>query len=429
MSDLSGLSDSQLERFQRHLSLSGFGPEPQQRLLDSRVLVIGAGGLGAPVLTYLAAAGVGRLEIVDDDVVDRSNLHRQVIHAEERIGEPKTASAAGVMRGLHPEVDVVEHRCRITPDNALDLVRDVDLVIDGSDNFLTRYVVSDAAEILGKPVVYGAILRFSGQVSVFWAGRGPTYRDLYPELPDPREVPTCAEAGVLGVLPGVVGTLMATEAIKVLTGIGEPLLGRILFFDALAASFRELALAPDPGRARVEEVGADLGPLLETASACAVGGGESGAAGSSAAAGGDGEAGGDAGNGAEAGTGVDAGTGTTTAGTDADAGAEISPARLRELLSGAPGGTAVRLLDVREGWEHRLGAIPDALHVPLGGIVESGGDLPALEPLGLGEDADVVVVYCKAGVRSRRAQDVLRERYPQARLLSLAGGYDAWSRG
>lgn len=407
MSDLSGLSDSQLERFQRHLSLSGFGPEPQQRLLDSRVLVIGAGGLGAPVLTYLAAAGVGRLEIVDDDVVDRSNLHRQVIHAEERIGEPKTASAAGVMRGLHPEVDVVEHRCRITPDNALDLVRDVDLVIDGSDNFLTRYVVSDAAEILGKPVVYGAILRFSGQVSVFWTGRGPTYRDLYPELPDPREVPTCAEAGVLGVLPGVVGTLMATEAIKVLTGIGEPLLGRILLFDALAASFRELALAPDPGRARVEEVGADLGPLLETASACAVGGG---------------------GLPEEASKTSDEGrraADTVALGDDDD---EISPGRLRQLLTHPAGEGPVRLLDVREGWEHRLGSIPHAVHVPLGGIVASEGRLAALDPLNLGQADGVVVVYCKGGVRSRRAQEVLRGSYPEARLVSLAGGYDSWTR-
>ncbi|WP_129656957.1 molybdopterin-synthase adenylyltransferase MoeB [Rothia halotolerans] len=396
MSDLSGLSDSQLERFQRHLSLSGFGPEPQQRLLDSRVLVIGAGGLGAPVLTYLAAAGVGRIEIVDDDVVDRSNLHRQVIHAEERIGEPKTASAAGVMRGLHPEVDVVEHRCRITPGNALELMREADLVIDGSDNFLTRYVVSDAAEILRKPVVHGAILRFSGQVSVFWAGRGPTYRDMYPELPDPSEIPTCAEAGVLGVLPGVVGTLMATEAIKVLTGVGEPLIGRVLFFDALKASFRELRLEPDPGRRPVKEVGADLGPLMESASACAVGGETAGAA-------------------------VPAEDGTAE---------EISPAQLRELLAGGPDGGPVRLLDVREEWEHRLGAIPDALHVPLGGIVDSEGALPALDPLRLGRDDDgVVVVYCKAGVRSRRAQEVLRGRYPQARLVSLTGGYDAWSRG
>jgi molybdopterin/thiamine biosynthesis adenylyltransferase/rhodanese-related sulfurtransferase len=390
MSDLSNLSDSQLERFQRHLSLSGFGPEPQQQLLDSRVLVIGAGGLGAPVLTYLAAAGVGRIEIVDDDVVDRSNLHRQVIHSEERIGEPKTASAAGVMRGLHPEVDVVEHRCRITPGNALELMRGADLVIDGSDNFLTRYVVSDAAEILRKPVVHGAILRFSGQVSVFWAGRGPTYRDMYPELPEPGEVPTCAEAGVLGVLPGVVGTLMASEAIKVLTGVGEPLIGRVLFFDALKASFRELRLEPDPGRARVEEVGADLGPLLESAQACAVGSG--------------------------------------TAGTQnmptPEEDIEISPAELRALLADGP----VRILDVREAWEHRLGSIPSALNIPLGGIVESGGNLSALDPLGLGDDPGVAVVYCKAGARSRRAQEVLRAKYPKVHLLSLAGGYDAWSR-
>ncbi|HIX00783.1 MAG TPA: molybdopterin-synthase adenylyltransferase MoeB, partial [Candidatus Nesterenkonia stercoripullorum] len=261
MTDLSRFSQSQLERFQRHFSLAGFGPDAQVRLLDSRVLVIGAGGLGAPILTYLAAAGVGTIDVVDHDVVDRSNLHRQVIHAESDIDRPKTESAAETMRGLHPEIVIHEHREPITPANALEMVEPADIVVDGSDNFATRYIVSDACEMAGKPLVSGSILRFAGQVSLFWAGHGPSYRDLYPEAPDPGEVPSCSEAGVLGVLPGVVGTLMATETIKFLSGVGETLLGRVLIYDALTARFREIRLQPDPDRAPVTEVGADVSGL------------------------------------------------------------------------------------------------------------------------------------------------------------------------
>lgn len=242
MNTLNMFNRSQAERFQRHFALAGFGIDAQAKLMNSRAVVIGAGGLGAPILTYLTAAGVGSIDIIDHDVVDRSNLHRQVIHSEHTIGQHKTASAAATMRGLHPEVKITEHREAITEANALRLIEPADIVIDGSDNFTARYVVSDACEIAHKPLVSGSILRYSGQVSLFWSRlpsgeRGPTYRDLYPEAPDPGEVPTCAEAGVLGVLPGVVGSLMATEAIKFLADIGEPLIGRVITYDALNSHF------------------------------------------------------------------------------------------------------------------------------------------------------------------------------------------------
>ncbi|WP_129661292.1 molybdopterin-synthase adenylyltransferase MoeB [Rothia uropygialis] len=376
MTGINDLSDTQLERFQRHLGLVGFGPEAQQALLDSRILVIGAGGLGSPILQYLGAAGVGHIEIVDDDVVDRSNLHRQVIHSEADLGRPKTESAADVVRGLNPDAEVVEHRFRITPENALELVRPVDLVIDGSDNFLTRYIVSDAAEILSKPVVYGAILRFEGQVGVFWAGHGPTYRDLFPEAPGPGEVPSCAEAGVIGVLPGVIGTLMATEAIKVLTGIGDPLLGRVMVYDALAASFQELRLEPDPQRPKVTSVASDLAESSDE-TMCAV----------------------------------------APPSTPQD---EISPTDLNALLEERD---ELMIVDVREPWENRLGAISGAANVPLGDIQRDSG-----KALGARLDKDShVVLYCKAGVRSRKAMDILAEVRPDVEFHSLSGGYDEWS--
>lgn len=378
MTGIEDLNPGQLERFQRHLGLVGFGPEAQCALLDARVAVIGAGGLGAPILQYLGAAGVGHIDIIDDDVVDRSNLHRQVIHRESDIGRPKTASAADVVHGLHPEAEVTEQRIRLSKDNALDVLRDAALVIDGSDNFLTRYIVSDAAEILGKPVVYGAILRFEGQVSVFWTGHGPTYRDLFPEPPAPGEVPSCADAGVIGVLPGVIGTLMATEAIKVLTGIGEPLLGRVLVYDALAASFRELRLSPDPGREPVTSVAPDLDDEAEEP-LCAV------------------------------------------APESAQAGA-ISVTELRDLLDRGEGLT---ILDVREPWEHRLGAIPGAVNIPLGDI-DADPDAVATASVPSGRPT---VVYCKAGVRSRRAQELLVGVLGDAQIRSLTGGYDAWGLG
>ncbi|MDZ5078306.1 molybdopterin-synthase adenylyltransferase MoeB [Nesterenkonia sp. HG001] len=403
MTELKDLSQTQLERFQRHFSLTGFGPDAQLRLLDARVLVIGAGGLGAPILTYLAAAGVGTIDVVDHDVVDRSNLHRQVLHSEAGIGRPKTESAAAVMRGLHPEITVHEHREPITGENALALVEPVDIVVDGSDNFATRYVVSDACEIAGKPLVYGSILRFAGQVSLFWSRlpsgeRGPTYRDLYPEAPDAGEVPTCAEAGVLGVLPGVIGTLMATETIKFLAGVGDTLLGRVMTYDALTASFREVRLLPDPDREPVTSIGADVAGL---------GGGPGGGAASAGAA---------------CAVEEDPALHPVEGETDPYTGHPFGPEDIgiRELQAAVEAGRIAGVVDVREPWEYAAGHVEGAVNVPLGELWH-GSEVPGIDEA---SEQRPVVLYCKIGVRSRQALAVLRHRNPDAGLRNLVGGYE-----
>ncbi|PPT94059.1 molybdopterin-synthase adenylyltransferase MoeB [Xanthomonas arboricola] len=239
-----------LERYSRHLRLPQVGLEGQQRLARSRVLLVGAGGLGSPAAFYLAAAGVGHLRIADDDVVDRSNLQRQILHVEDSVGVAKVSSAAQRIAALNPRVQVEALQARVTADNVEALLKDVDVVVDGADNFPARYLLNDACVKLGKPLVYGAVQQFEGQLSVFDAGRkrghAPCYRCLFPEPPPPEFAPSCAEAGVLGVLPGVIGLLQATEAIKLLLGIGETLTGRLLSFDALAMRFREIRLPPDP---------------------------------------------------------------------------------------------------------------------------------------------------------------------------------------
>ena len=238
------------ERYSRHLLLPEVGVEGQRRLEGSRVLMIGAGGLGSPAAFYLAAAGVGHLRIADDDVVDRSNLQRQILHTEARIGEPKVASAQATLGALNPRTQVEAVQARVTSDNIERLLDGVDVVLDGADNFPVRYLLNDACVKLGKPLLYGAVQRFTGQASVFDAGRQrgrcPCYRCLFPQPPPPEFAPNCAEAGVFGVLPGIVGLLQATEAIKLLLGIGQPLAGRLLQFDALAMRFRDTGLAPDP---------------------------------------------------------------------------------------------------------------------------------------------------------------------------------------
>ena len=248
------LTREELERYARHLTLPGIGTLGQRRLRNARVLVVGAGGLGSPALQYLAAAGIGTLGIVDDDVVALSNLQRQVVHTTADVGRPKAVSAAEAVTALNPLVEVRTHPVRLDADNAVDIIGGYDLVLDGADNFATRYVVSDAAALTGTPCVWGSILRFEGQVSVFWAGHGPTYRDLYPEAPPDGEVPSCAEGGVFGMLPATVGAVMVTEAVKLVTGTGEPLLGRVLLHDALAMTWREMRLTPDPDAVPVTAV-------------------------------------------------------------------------------------------------------------------------------------------------------------------------------
>ncbi len=240
------LKADQMERYSRHLILPEVGEEGQLRLLDAKVLLIGAGGLGSPTAYYLAAAGVGRLGIVDADVVDRSNLQRQILHDEEWVGKPKVESAKRRLEALNPDIEVVPYRTWITSENILDIIDGYDVVVDGSDNFPTRYLVNDACVMKGIPNVHGSIFRFEGQATVFWPGKGPCYRCLYPEPPPPGMAPSCQEAGVLGVLPGIIGVVQAIEVIKILLGKGEPLVGRLLTFDALHMAFRELKIRRDP---------------------------------------------------------------------------------------------------------------------------------------------------------------------------------------
>ncbi|HTO96783.1 MAG TPA: molybdopterin-synthase adenylyltransferase MoeB [Myxococcales bacterium] len=242
------LSEAQRARYSRHLLIPEVGEAGQARLLKSKVLLIGAGGLGSPTALYLAAAGVGRLGIIDDDVVDESNLQRQILHTTDRVGMPKTESARKTLQALNPDVAVDEHRLRLQRDNALELFARYDLVVDGSDNFGTRYLVNDACVLLQKPNVHGSIFRFDGQATTFVPGGGrPCYRCLFPEPPPPELAPSCQEAGVLGVLPGIIGLVQAVEAVKLLLGRGEPLVGRLLLYDALEQKFREVKYARDPG--------------------------------------------------------------------------------------------------------------------------------------------------------------------------------------
>ena len=240
------LSAEQKERYRRHLTIPEVGEEGQAKLLKSKVLLMGAGGLGSPAALYLAAAGVGTIGVVDMDVVDLSNLQRQVIHTQDRAGKPKTESARAAIAALNPDVKVIPFQERLTSENVVRVLEGFDMVLDGGDNFPTRYLLNDACVMLKKPNIHGSIYRFEGQVTTFVAGQGPCYRCLYPQPPPPEMAPSCAEAGVLGVLPGIVGLLQATEAVKLILGLGDPLIGRLLMFDALKTEFRELKLRRDP---------------------------------------------------------------------------------------------------------------------------------------------------------------------------------------
>lgn len=268
----SALSAEQRRRYNRHLQLPEVGEAGQVKLLAAKVLLVGAGGLGSPAALYLAAAGVGTLGIVDDDTVDASNLQRQILHATDRIGTPKVASARRAIAALNPDVTVVGHQERLTKANVCDLLAQYDLVVDGSDNFATRYLLNDACVLLGKPNIHGSIFRFEGQATTFVPGAGPCYRCLFPAPPPPELAPNCNEAGVLGVLPGTIGLLQATEAIKLILGVGDPLVGRLLTYDALAAEFRTLRLSRDPA---CPICGPDAPDSLDgieyTDTACAVG--------------------------------------------------------------------------------------------------------------------------------------------------------------
>jgi adenylyltransferase/sulfurtransferase len=263
------LDATQLDRYSRHVILDDVGPEGQERLLDARVLVVGAGGLGAPVIQYLAAAGVGAIGIVDDDVVERSNLQRQVIHGDGDVGRKKVDSAADFVADLNPDVDVERHELRLDAGNARELVADYDVVVDCSDNFATRYVVNDAARIEEVPVSHGAIYKFEGQATTL-APDGPCYRCLFPEPPEPGTVPDCASTGVLGVLPGTVGCLQATEAVKLLVEVGDPLVGRMLFYDAMDLSFETVPYARNPDCPVCGDGGIDTLDGIDYAAGCQI---------------------------------------------------------------------------------------------------------------------------------------------------------------
>jgi len=261
----------QRKRYSRHLLIPEVGEEGQHRLLEARVLLIGAGGLGSPAALYLAAAGVGTLGIIDADTVDESNLQRQIIHTTDRVGMAKVESARLTINALNPDVDVIAHETRLTKENALEIFAPYDVILDGTDNFATRYLINDAAVLLKKPNVHGSIYRFEGQATVFYAGVGPCYRCLFPEPPPPELAPSCAEAGVLGLLPGTIGIIQATEVVKLILGIGEPLIGRMLTYDALEMSFRELKLRRDPNCPMCGEHGAaSLDEIEYTDVACPI---------------------------------------------------------------------------------------------------------------------------------------------------------------
>ncbi|MCD1284522.1 MULTISPECIES: molybdopterin-synthase adenylyltransferase MoeB [unclassified Brevibacterium] len=383
------LSRDELARYARHLSLPGIGLEGQRRLRAASVLVIGAGGLGAPVLQYLAAAGVGALTVIDDDVVETSNLQRQILHRDADVSRAKVDSARDALLRLDPNARVRAITDRLSPDNALELFASHDLVIDGADNFATRYLSNDAAELTGTPLVWGTIFRYSGQVSTFVPDHGPMLRDLFPDIPEADSVPNCAEGGVFGVLCGTVGSAMATEAIKLICGIGAPYIGRLLRYDALSGESSTLRFSPDPDRPPVTD-------LAEVTVACAAR--------------------------------------DRTADDGADLGRSVSSTEIGvvEFLAGE--GERL-LIDVREDWERELSSIPGSVHVPLGAVRSRGWD--AVAPLvDTGAEREVVgtdtvreiIVHCKSGVRSAEAVDILTAGAPaRVRIRSLSGGIDAWS--
>ncbi|MFL5581067.1 MAG: molybdopterin-synthase adenylyltransferase MoeB [Gemmatimonadaceae bacterium] len=364
------LTPDETRRYSRHFTLPGVGPEGQKKLKGSRVLLIGAGGLGSPVALYLAAAGVGHLGIVDDDRVDVTNLQRQILHGTRDLGRPKTDSARERLHDVNPHVHVEPYETRLTSANALEILRGYDVVVDGTDNFQTRYLSNDACVILGIPNVYGSIFRFEGQASVFATADGPCYRCLFREPPPPGAVPSCAVAGVFGVLPGLVGAVQATETLKTLLGLGDTLAGRLLLMDALRMQMRTIALRRDPqcpacGTREIRE-------LIDYEAFCA---------------------------------------GPTH---EADAIPEVTPRELAEKLRR---GDDFDLIDVREPHEHAYARIEGARLVPLAAVPRAAASMDPSREL---------VLYCHHGMRSLAAAERLRE-LGFARVVNLAGGIDRWS--
>jgi sulfur-carrier protein adenylyltransferase/sulfurtransferase len=374
------LSQPETLRYARHLILPEVGPEGQRKLKGSRVLLVGAGGLGSPLGLYLAAAGIGTLGIVEFDVVDATNLQRQVLHGTSDIGRPKLDSARDRLREVNPHVEVVAHATRLTSDNAFEILQDYDVVVDGSDNFPTRYLVNDACVMLAKPYVYGSIFRFEGQVSVFGAPGGPCYRCLFAEPPPPGLVPSCAEGGVLGVLPGIVGSIQALEAIKLLLGVGEPLVGRLLMFDALKLRFRELQLRRDP-ECPVCGENPTVRDLIDYERFCGL-----------------------------------------TPAVEEKAmpdNEEIPEMAVTELKQRLDAGEPLTIIDVREPYEWEIGNLGEygARLIPMAELAERVEEI---------DPEEEVVLQCRSGARSGRALQFLREQ-GYSKLYNLKGGILAWS--
>jgi adenylyltransferase/sulfurtransferase len=370
------LSHEEVRRYSRHLIIPEVGLAGQKKLKGAKVLCVGAGGLGSPLALYLAAAGVGTLGIVDFDVVDESNLQRQVLHGTGDVGRPKLASAAARLRDLNPNVTVVPYETRLSAANALELFRDYDVVADGTDNFPTRYLVNDACVLAGKPNVYASIFRFEGQASVFWAERGPCYRCLYREPPPPGLVPSCAEGGVLGILPGLLGVIQATETIKLLLGIGDSLVGRLLLVDALGMKFRELKLRKDPGCVLCGP-NATQRELIDYEQFC----------------------------------------GLPQAHAEEARQQGVPAISVEQLRDRLEANEDLVVLDVREPHEVEIAALPGTLRIPLGQLPENLHRL---------DSADEIVVHCKLGGRSAKAVELMQAAGFR-KVRNLTGGIDRWA--
>ncbi len=370
------LSRDEILRYSRHLLIPEVGLEGQRKLKNSSALIIGTGGLGSPVSLYLAAAGIGRIGLVDYDVVDSSNLQRQVIHGTSTVGKLKVESARAKLLDLNPDIQIDVYNEPYTSENALRIAKDYDIILDGTDNFPTRYLTNDVAVFLGKPNVYASIYRFDGQVSVFYAKEGPCYRCLFPEPPPPGLVPSCAEGGVLGVLPGTIGTIQATEALKVLLGIGEPLIGKLLLYNALDMSFDFVKLKKNPN-CRVCGPNADIKELIDYEAFCGVPSHDH-----------DEES--------------------------AGAGWDITVQELAERVKT----NHLKLVDVREPHELEISRIPNATNIPLGQLAARLSEL---------DSADDMVLFCKSGARSTRALELLTSAGFK-KVKNLKGGINAWAR-
>lgn len=371
------LNHEEILRYSRHLLMPEVGLEGQEKLKSSSVLIVGTGGLGSPVSMYLAAAGVGTIGLVDYDVVDFTNLQRQIVHGTHSIGDRKVDSAHDRLLDINPDIEVVTYDEPFTSENAQAIAEPFDVIIDGTDNFPTRYLINDLCVLTGKPNVYGSIFRFEGQLSVFWAEKGPCYRCIFPEPPPPGLVPSCAEGGVFGILPGTIGTLQATEAIKLLLGIGEPMIGTLLLYDALDLRFDRVKLKKNP-QCKVCSPDPEVTHLIDYEAFCGV------------------------------------------PGHDREEGHlasewEIEP---RELARRLDNGEHLHLIDVREPHELAISALPDAELIPLGSLASKMHTL---------DSADEIVLFCKSGVRSARALELLAGAGFR-KLKNLRGGINAWAR-